>query len=305
MFGSRKSGIVVVLIAVCGVLATVAETAAAKPASGEVTIHSRPGGVFGNVSSDVSGRCAANRRIVIFRRTGRGPAPQRDERIAATRSSDSAGGYEWSLDTQEVGRLYAVATRKPGCAPVLSVTVRSHPIGQPVNAAERTDYALCGPYTSEGFSRICRFEKLHLELREQSVGTPCRIGNASGECRGEVSAGLFPWATSGTDEGLTVQFVWAPTADAKAIRIYVLGKAHPNTILASLTGTVPNAGSPRFSISEGYAQNEHGFPSGDYFYTPDLPGQAAGEPGGPLGINFQSKGIGATVDVTGYLYLRP
>jgi hypothetical protein len=303
--GSRTAGIVVVLIATCGVLASAAGPAAAKPASGEVTIHSRPGGVFGTVSSDAPGRCAAKRRIVVFRQTGKGPAPRRDERIAATRSSASAAGYEWSLDTQEVGPLYAVATGEPGCAPVLSAAVRSQPIGQPVSAAERTDYAPCGPYTSEGFSRICRFEKLHLELREQSVGTPCRIGNASGECRGEVTAGLFPWATSGTDEGVTVRFVWSPTADAKAIKIYVLGKAHPDTILAGLSGTVPDAGSPRFSISEGYAQNEKGFPSGDYFYTPDLPGQAAGEPGGPLGINFQSKGIGATVDVSGYLYLRP
>jgi len=302
--GSLGSRAVVALIALCAVLAGFPGAAAAGPAAGKLTIEARPDGVSGSLASAAPSRCAANRQIVVFRKLGKGRDPGRDQRLGGTRSGGRTDGFDWSLRTGRSGWLYAVAAKVPGCAALLSGSVRSHPIGQPAGSGERTDYPPCGPYTSESFSRICRFEKLSLVLREQSVGTPCRLGNDSGECLGEVVAGLFPWSTSGTSEGVTVKFTWLPGADGKVIRIYVLGKARPDTIIASLSGSVPNAGSPRFSIAEGYAQNDKGFPFGDYFWTPDLPGQAAGEPGGPLGINFQSKGIGATVDITGYLYLR-
>jgi hypothetical protein len=63
---------------------------------------------------------------------------------------------------------------------------------------------------------------------------------------------------------------------------------------------VPNSSSPRFSVSLAYALEwPHPFVR---WLTPDLPGIPAGEPGGPLSIDFKNGYIGADVYIKGYLY---
>lgn len=78
-----------------------------------------------------------------------------------------------------------------------------------------------------------------------------------------------------------------------------------------LRGSIPGPGSADFSIADGWAQpTEGGTPEqgGDRLYTPDIPGQAAGEFGGPLYLNFQSGTPTPnrnTVTFEGYLFLKP
>lgn len=280
--------------------------AAGKTAKTTLTIESWPGGIFGYVSSSNPERCAAKRRVVVYRMQGKGRDPSRDQRVAGDRAK-ADDSHQWSVETEQGGRFYAVAPKAPGCAAALSATVGSQPLGGPPGAGERTEYPPCSPYISEGPSTICRLDHLHLDLDAERPGKACRFGNDSGECPGNATAGQFPWGETGQADRPIVKVIWQPAADSRMLRVFSFRRNEPNTILASLTGWVRNAGSPRFSIGEGYAQSEKGFPYGDYFYTPDLPGQAAGEPGGPLAINFQNgSGLnyGAWVDITGYLYVR-
>lgn len=280
--------------------------AAGKPAKTTLTIESWPGGIFGYVSSANSERCAANRRVVVYRKQGKSRDPRGDQRVAADRAKGT-DFYRWSFETEQPGRFYAVAPKAPGCAAAVSATVGSQPLGGPPGAGERTEYPPCSPYISEGPSTICRVDQLHLDLDAERPGKACRFGNDSGECPGNATAGQFPWGETGQADRPIVRVLWNPVGSERNLTVFSFRRAEPNTILASLKGRLTNAGSPRFSVIEGYAQSDRGFPYGDYFYTPDLPGQAAGEPGGPLAINFQNgSGLnyGAWVDITGYLYVR-
>lgn len=79
------------------------------------------------------------------------------------------------------------------------------------------------------------------------------------------------------------------------------------TGIAHLGGTMPGPGSADFSVEDGFATNESDYPNGDHFFTPDLPGAAAGEVGGPLKVNFVGGGWsegGAELYIDGYLYLK-
>jgi hypothetical protein len=62
--------------------------------------------------------------------------------------------------------------------------------------------------------------------------------------------------------------------------------------------------SANFTITDGIAANDLGYPNGDHFYTPNIPGQQAGEVGGPLYLDFQFHSGGSTVKIHGYLYLK-
>jgi hypothetical protein len=60
--------------------------------------------------------------------------------------------------------------------------------------------------------------------------------------------------------------------------------------------------SPRLIVDRAIVQSDTGAAE---FYTPDLPGQEAGKPGGPLYLNFENgKGLGADAWVWGDLYVR-
>lgn len=280
--------------------------AAAKPAHTKLTIQAWSEGLFGYVTSPDAERCATNRRIVVFQQQGATRRPASDKRVAGDRAGDAAASYQWSVETGRTGKFYARAAKKAGCADALSGSIRSRPTSQDPGGNQRTSYPICGPYVSEGPTEICRFDQLHLHV-EGTISSPCRFGNETGSCGGQPTAGLFPWGDTGNGERPGVSFVWSPSEGRRSLRITVFRDGQGTLPAALLYGSVPNSGSPRLTIDEGYAQNEKGHPNGDHFYTPDLPGQAAGEPGGPLAINVQNGGsisTSAEVDISGYLYLK-
>jgi hypothetical protein len=86
----------------------------------------------------------------------------------------------------------------------------------------------------------------------------------------------------------------------------VLGSSAEGDGTAHLGGHIANSSSDSFTITDAFAQNESGYPNGDHFYTPDLPGQAPGEVGGPLAFNFKNGRAGSDgeVLVSGFLYLK-
>jgi hypothetical protein len=298
---------VIAAVAIAGLIG--AGPGAAKPtkaAKTGLTIRTWSQGLLGYVNSPDAERCAVNRRVVVFQQRGATRKPASDRRVAGDRSGDASASYQWSVETGRSGRFYARAVKKAGCAEAISGTIHASAVAQAPGGAQRTSYPICGPYVSEGASEVCRFDQLHLHA-EGTVSSPCRFGNETGSCGGQPTAGLFPWGDTGNGERPSVSFVWSPSGGRRSIRITVFRDGQGTLPAALLYGSVPSSGSPRLTIDEGYAQSEKGHPNGDRFYTPDLPGQAAGEPGGPLAINVQNGGSlspSAEVDISGYLYLK-
>ncbi len=67
---------------------------------------------------------------------------------------------------------------------------------------------------------------------------------------------------------------------------------------ASIMGTVPGPGKAEYFVNYAYTA----IPSPWNGRTPDVPGVRAGQPGGPLYLNFTSGRVGADVRIDGYLY---
>lgn len=292
----------------CAVLGGMVGAAAvsAKPVTTKLSIRPWPKGLFGYVKSANSG-CAAHRKVVVFRQVGAARNPAADVRVGADSSGDAEAGYQWSVETDRTGRFYAEAQKAPGCAAARSGAIGSFSIGGAPGGNERTDFPPCGPYVSEGTTYICKFEQLHLDLDQEGPFNPCRFGSGSGDCPGIATNGLFPWGRSFGGGRPKVKIFWGWNGAGRNLTVVAYREDQGNTGTAHLGGTVPNAGSARFTISDGFAQNDSGYPNGDHFYTPDLPGQAAGDPGGPLAINFQNGSgtdFGAVADIWGYLYLK-
>lgn len=269
----------------------------------KLTIAVEPKGLSGLVSSPKASRCAAGREIVVFRQRGEAANPAADKRVGSDRASRAAGRYRWSVRVSSSGRYYARAGKVAGCAAGRSATLRFAALGLPGDG-ERTDYPVCGPYVSEGTSEICRFDQLHLSLEQNFE---CRFfATPSGECIGTVTAGLFPWGETGAAVRPEVSFTWRPAGDRRLISFLSFAGPRIGPGIANLEGTVSGSGSPALQIDSAWAQSELGYPHGDRFYTPNLPGQGPGAVGGPLAINFQTKGSdrGGEVDIYGYLYLK-
>jgi hypothetical protein len=70
--------------------------------------------------------------------------------------------------------------------------------------------------------------------------------------------------------------------------------------IAVVTGQVPGPGSADFSVESAYST----LPEPGHWVTPNLPGVRAGQPGGPLYLDFESGSIGADVYIRGYLLRR-
>lgn len=312
--GGKVSAVALVAVACASLAGAVSPAAAAaKPAATKLTIQVRSDRLVGFVSSPDPRRCAAGRRIVVFEQLGAAPNQGSDRRITGARARRDDGAYRWSTGTPRPGSYYAQAPAKPGCAADLSRSVRSVPIPEapglePPAGAERTDYPPCGPYVNEGTSFICKFEQLHLNLEGVGVLTKCRFGDDASACQGFATNGLFPWGRTFFSRGHPkVKIGWSWNGSSRNLTVITYRDDQGDTGVANLTGTVPNAGSPRFTVTEAFAQSGDGYPNGNHFYTPNLPGQGAGEPGGPLAINFQNgtgTDWGAVADIWGYLYLK-
>ncbi len=292
----RKLSIVLVVAAAC--LTCFAAAASGKPAPSRLTIESVPSGAFGNVSSPRAA-CAEGRQVVLFEMRGDERDPARDRRIGSDRAAESEDSLLWSVETRRTGSFYARAKATKGCAAALS---RVLPVAARVAGEEGSDspYPPCGPYVSEGPSLICKFTEMYLDLDQEGPLRPCRFGDSSGGCPGRAT-GLFPWGRTGAGDRPRVQISWRPGDRVRILEVASEGSA------GRLDGTIPNAGSDRFTVTNAFARNENGGGNGDNFFTPNLPGQGPGEVGGPLKLNFQNgrgTDFGAQAWISGYLFLK-
>jgi hypothetical protein len=166
-------------------------------------------------------------------------------------------------------------------------------------AAEGDEYPPCGPYVSEGTTSICHFE----EMKLYELGS-CAITDDSGYCPGRVS-GLFPWGVLGSGDAPRVVLGWKQVSSEKRVSI-TTSEARERPTLARLDGVIFDGAPDRFTVQDGFAQNDQGDGRGDHFYTPDFRGQAAGEVGGPLKFTFKYfRGIlSSECLISGYLFLR-
>ena len=299
----RKSSVALVVAIACLSCLAVA-SASAKSVPTKLTIRSYPSGAFGYVESASKG-CADKRKVEVFEQSGKRRDPANDRRAGSDRAEASEDSYLWTLKTKRSARYYARAAAKPGCAAALSGTVRSLTVAEGIGASD-PDVPVCSPYISEGTSEICRFTEMYLNLEQEGAFNPCRFGSNSGSCPG-IASGAFPWGQQGGGFRTTMQINWGPNASSRNLVVVSYPGPRGGDGWAHLGGTVPNAGSNRYTITDAFAQNDRGYPNGDHFYTPDLPGQGPGEIGGPLGINFQNGSgldLGAECWISGYLYLK-
>jgi hypothetical protein len=114
-----RTKLLVTLALVCawGALA-LPSMAIAKARSG-VTIHLDSGGTFmGFVFSPKPGRCADGRTVELYRRTGKGQRPRRDQRMRKTEAqSHGHDRFKWSLypSHPRPGDFYARVPRTADC----------------------------------------------------------------------------------------------------------------------------------------------------------------------------------------------
>jgi hypothetical protein len=216
------------------------------------------------------------------------------------RAAGKHGAYQWSIKTQRRGRFYAQALDMEGCPIASSKTIAMHVSSVSGNGG--ASYPPCSPYVSEGPTTICHFEQLHLSLDDTRQ---CAFGPSDGDCSGHAVAGLYPWGALGTGlgTGRHVQFEWHW---GRKVLFVAYDPTLGNKGIAHLGGNVPGPKSPDFTVQDGFATNDSGYPNGDHFYTPDIPGQAAGEVGGPLQIKLIDSNSShyAQVYIEGYVYLK-
>lgn len=294
----------VALVATIACLSCLA-VASAKSVPTKLTIRSYPSGVFGYVES-ASKNCADKRKVEVFEQSGKRRDPAIDRRVASDRAEISEDSYLWTVKTKRSSRFYARAAAQPGCAAALSGTIRSLTVAEGIGA-DNPDVPICGPYVSEGPSEVCRFTEMYLDIEQEGAFNPCRFGSSSGGCPGLANGAPFPWGQGVGGGRVKMQISWGWNGQSRNLQVVSYPGDRSGSGWAHLGGTVPNAGSPRYTISDAFAQNDKGYPNGDHFFTPDLPGQGAGEIGGPLTINFQNGSgtdFGAQCWISGYLYLK-
>ena len=255
----------------------------------KLTIESWPEGLFGILSSGQAGKCARDRRVVIFNQSGRRQNPAQDDRVGTVRSKRLHGFSRWSLKDPGPGRFYAKARATSGCKPAVSRTIGRGGFGSGFGSGSGGALPSCSPWVSESPASVCRFDQLHIDITDQCKS----FGASSDSCTGNGRSGPFPWANS-ID---SVVFKWS----GGARRTVEYDASRDGETVGMLHGTVPDPGSSEFSIDAAFAKGDG---VRDDFYTPDLPGQKPGELGGPLHLNFNNGRYGADIYIEGYLYLR-
>jgi hypothetical protein len=252
---------------------------AATPARTTVSVAPYPDGFVGFVSSPAPRRCAANREVVLMRQVGGAPNPARDKLIARAVARSKNRHYVWSVRDTSAARVYAVVSSEPGCGAARSKTTEVLPRGSD---------ALC---PSE--EPVCRLAQIHFDATAYCPN----FGDRFAICLGTSTSDSVPWSQALLDlPGLAASFSWEGQP-RKLLNYSVVQLGIP---VAQLLGSVPDPASPNFSVSLAYAL-EWPHPAVRWI-TPDLPGMHAGEPGGPLSIDFKNGRVGIDVYIKGYLY---
>jgi hypothetical protein len=123
---ARKYSVVVTALVICGALAFagIALGAAAKT---KVKIEAQQGGFFGYVhtKNSASAKCENGRKVILYKQKGSDQKPRQDTKIGTDIAQPNGPDSMWSINTDESGKFYAKAKKKPGCATGYSETVRS------------------------------------------------------------------------------------------------------------------------------------------------------------------------------------
>jgi len=267
-----------------------------KLAATSVTIESWQGGVLGEVRTDEV-RCGKGRQVIVYRQMQLKRDPSRDQQVGVARAVAVAGAFKWSLELEDgLGPYYAQAQAKPGCKAAVSGVTGS---GLGAAAPAGREYPACSPYVSEGASRICRIQNLVIRTNSTPGEQVCYWDSfATGNCLAGPLSGPFPWG----GEDFSGQATWGPSGSGRRLTFKVNQR---DKVPATLDGTVPGVGSSAYAISDAIAPGEGPYNESDHFYTPNLPGQATGEVGGPLELKTaNNKFHGTDFTINGYLYLR-
>jgi hypothetical protein len=285
----------------CFAAVAAAKPAASKPATAKLTINSFPEGLFGYLSS-ADQRCQANRKVVVYLKRGDRPEPATDPVVGSDRTASDEGSYRYSVETTDSGDFYARVAAKKGCATARTGSVEAMQVG---TGAGASDIPTCSPYTDEGASEICNLGTLDYDFPARGHSA-CAFGKDSYGCEGTVS-GVFPWGAGWGGESPNAVFNWAPAPQANQRSVVIiseLGKSEAG-LLTRMECRIPGPASAELTVDKAIVKTDTGI---SVFYTPDLPGQAAGEPGGPLYLNFESGkhafGLGAEAHINGYLYVK-
>lgn len=291
----------------CAGLSLLAVGAFAKPAPTptKVTINPYAEGVFGYLTG-AKQSCLANRKVVVYEQVGAKRDPATDHKVGGDKASLVEGRYRYAVDTDASDDFYAVAAATKGCAAAMSGSVKGISVaatGGPNSAP------VCSPYTFEGPSEICSLQRPGQEWGISydfpSRGTSaCSLSKESYNCDGNAG-GPFPFGDFWTGARNAVNMSWNPGPDGyKAIVVVTGGGSGYGT--SRMEGRLPNAGSADLYVDKWTVVQDKGATT--EFFTPNLPGQKAGEPGGPLYLNFEGgKGafnLGAEVHIKGYLYVK-
>jgi hypothetical protein len=116
----------VVAVAAVALLAVgvVGSADAARKSKTRISIRAQEDGFFGSVKSRRES-CADNRKVVLYKRTGRRVNRRRDERIGSDRAQPNGDRFRWSINTDEEGRFYAYSKATRKCASAFSRVVRA------------------------------------------------------------------------------------------------------------------------------------------------------------------------------------
>jgi hypothetical protein len=168
---------------------------------------------------------------------------------------------------------------------------------------------ICSPYTFEGPTEICALQRPGQEWGISydfpSTGTrACEISKADYSCNGNAG-GPFPFGASYTGARNAVTMGWRPGPNGfKAISVVTGGGSGYGS--SRMTARLSAPGSADLYVDSWTVTTDTGATT--EFFTPNFPGQKAGEPGGPLYLNFEGgKGafdLGAEVHIKGFLYVK-
>lgn len=275
----------VLLILVALAAALVPATASAAPATGKITIDTWSKGLFGWVEGQKPNSCSADRAVTVYKQVGLTQSPSADKLVGTSKAKSGTGGYQWSVRGTGKGVFYARAEAVSGCAAYRSATVTRGGSGL-VGDSEEGENAnsLCGPNSGPGWCRLAGNQVLHLESERCTD-----FRKSSGDCnegtpRGEAN---YPFAAAG-DNDLRGELQWHQEGNLKKV-LYFTHTGHDNVGISHISGTLPDSGSDRFTVTDAYAQRGKTYGDGPHFETPVIAGVARGEQGGPLGFNFEAS----------------
>lgn len=279
---------------------------AAKPA--HVSIGPWGKGVLGIVTGGPA-KCREGRRVAVFRESGSRPRPGTDRRIGSSRTESGKGPAIWYLETNAKGSLYAKTRREAGCGSQISHS-RSE-TGLKAGPGDNDGYPPCSPYVSEGTSPICKLSTVGMRCGGPSFTRSSDICTTAGSASGRVWMGSFPWGLAGDGQSSSGRLEWGPRSpdssnpDGRNLAMYTFPwQSRMDNPVAYIKGTLPGPASADFHVSDAWGRGDSGANSGDHFFTPNVPGQRAGEIGGPLYLDFQGYFNFNDVLISGYLYLK-